>query len=56
MFDGSDKIYEWLKRNGPAHGFVRTVSNESWHWEYRPSDAVALAAVDKFKIEGVMDR
>jgi len=26
MFDGSDKIYEWLKRNGPAHGFVRTVS------------------------------
>jgi len=29
VFDGSDKIYEWLKSNGPAHGFVRTVSRES---------------------------
>lgn len=56
VFDGSDKIYEWLKRNGPAHGFVRTVSNESWHWEYRPTDAALLAAAGKFKLDGVADR
>ena len=56
VFDGSDKIYEWLKRNGPAHGFVRTVSNESWHWEFRPTDAALLAAAGKFKLDGVEDR
>ena len=56
VFDGSDKIYEWLKRNAPAHGFVRTVSNESWHWEYRPADAALLATAGKFKMEGVHDR
>lgn len=56
VFDGSDKIYEWLKRNGPKHGFVRTVSNESWHWEYRPADAAPLALTGKFKLDGVEDR
>jgi hypothetical protein len=56
VFDGSDKIYEWLKRNGPKHGFVRTVSNESWHWEYRPTDAGPLALAGKFKLDGVEDR
>ena len=35
-FDGSDKVYEWLKANAPKHGFVRTVSDESWQWEFRP--------------------
>jgi D-alanyl-D-alanine carboxypeptidase len=55
IFDGSDKIYEWLKRNGPAHGFVRTVSKESWHWELRPAEAQVLAAAGKFKIDGVND-
>jgi len=54
-FDGSDRIYEWLKRNGPKHGFVRTVSKESWHWEYRPAEATALAAAGKFKLDGVSD-
>jgi hypothetical protein len=54
-FDGSDRIYEWLKRNGPKHGFVRTVSKESWHWEYRPAEAAALAAAGKFKLDGVSD-
>jgi LAS superfamily LD-carboxypeptidase LdcB len=29
------KIYEWLKNNAPRHSFVRTVPDESWHWEYR---------------------
>ena len=56
VFDGSDKIYEWLKRNAPTHGFVRTVSNESWHWEFRPADAALLAAAGKFKLDGVEDR
>ena len=56
VFDGSDKIYEWLKKNAPQHGFVRTVSNESWHWEYRPADAALLAAAGKFKMDGVQDR
>lgn len=56
VFDGSDKIYEWLKRNGPKHGFVRTVSNESWHWEFRPADATTLAATGRFKLDGVQDR
>jgi hypothetical protein len=55
VFDGSDKVYEWLKANAPKHGFVRTVSNESWHWEYRPADAGQLAAVGKFKVAGVED-
>jgi hypothetical protein len=55
VFDGSDKVYEWLKKNGPKHGFVRTVSKESWHWEYRPVDAEQLAAAGKFKVAGVED-
>lgn len=55
VFDGSDKIYEWLKKNAPKHGFVRTVSKESWHWEYRPDEAKALAAAGKFKVAGVND-
>jgi D-alanyl-D-alanine carboxypeptidase-like protein len=56
VFDGTDKVYEWLKANAPKHGFVRTVSNESWHWEYRPTDAAELAAAGKFKMDGVEDR
>lgn len=36
-FEGT-RNYDWLKRNGPAHGFIRTVSGEHWHWEYRPDD------------------
>ena len=31
--------YDWLKAHGPAHGFVRTVNKEPWHWEYRPEVA-----------------
>jgi len=52
--DGSDEIYEWLKRNGPKHGFVRTVPNESWHWEYLPAVAAQLAP-GKFMAPGVQD-
>ena len=53
VFDGSDRVYEWLKLNGPKHGFVRTVNKESWHWEYRPEEAKDLAAAGKFKVNGV---
>lgn len=28
----------WLARNASRFGFVRTVSKESWHWEYRGKD------------------
>ena len=55
VFDGSDKIYEWLRANAPTHGFVRTVSRESWHWEYRPAEAESLAAAGEFKVAGVSD-
>lgn len=34
-------LYLWMKANGPTYGFIRTVSGEHWHWEYRPSDAAA---------------
>lgn len=32
-------IYEWLVLNAYKYGFVRTVSSEEWHWEYRPGSA-----------------
>jgi hypothetical protein len=34
-YEGNPR-YDWLKRHGPQHGFVRTVNKEPWHWEYRP--------------------
>jgi len=37
-FEGNVR-YDWLKAHGPAHGFVRTVNKEPWHWEYRPEVA-----------------
>lgn len=55
VFNGTDKVYEWLKKNAPKLGFVRTVSKESWHWEYRPAEAATLAAAGKFKLDGVSD-
>jgi hypothetical protein len=27
--------YEWLVKNAYRYGFVRTVTRERWHWEYR---------------------
>lgn len=33
------KVYQWLKEKGPEFGWIRTVNNEHWHWEYRPNDA-----------------
>lgn len=37
-YEGNPR-YDWLKRHAPAHGFVRTVNGEPWHWEYRPEVA-----------------
>ncbi len=55
IVDGRDKIYEWLKRNAPKHGFVRAVSDESWHWEYRPAVAAQLPP-GQFMMPGIHDR
>ena len=54
VVDGSDKIYEWLKKNAPQRGFVRAVSNETWHWEYRPKEAARLAP-GQFLLPGIKD-
>jgi len=54
VFNGTDKVYEWLKKNAPKHGFVRSVSNESWHWEFRPRDAARLAP-GQFMLPGIHD-
>lgn len=51
-FDGTT-VYDWLKRRGPKLGFIRTVDNEHWHWEYRPDDAARLAAAGTFKLSTV---
>jgi len=32
----SEDIYNWLAAHAHDYGFVRTVSREKWHWEYRP--------------------
>lgn len=46
--------YEWLKRNAPLFGFVRTVSNEPWHWEYDEPKAQIALANGTFKAPSVM--
>lgn len=28
------QAYTWLQANARAHGFVRTVRSEPWHWEF----------------------
>lgn len=36
-FNTADKaVYKWLQDNALKHGFVRTVKQEKWHWEYLP--------------------
>ncbi|HEV2903798.1 MAG TPA: M15 family metallopeptidase [Pyrinomonadaceae bacterium] len=47
-YEGNPR-YDWLKRNGPRHGFVRTVNREPWHWEFRPE----IAQTGAFKAPGV---
>ena len=36
----NESVYKWLARNAHKYGFVRAVSSEEWHWEYRPTEAV----------------
>ena len=48
-----DPTYEWLKKNGPAHGFVRTVNGEPWHWEFDLAKAKKAIAAKTFKTPGV---
>jgi len=43
-------LYDWLKAHAPAHGFVRTVNKEPWHWEYRPD----VAATGAYKTPNVI--
>jgi LAS superfamily LD-carboxypeptidase LdcB len=32
-------LYKWMKTNAPKYGFIRTVTSEDWHWEYKPVEA-----------------
>ncbi len=47
-FDGTP-LYDWLRANAPALGFLRTVGDEDHHWEYRPADAATYG----YKLPGV---
>ncbi len=33
----NEAAYEWLVKNAIGYGFVRVVSSERWHFEYRPT-------------------
>jgi hypothetical protein len=47
-FDG-DPLYDWLKKNAPRMGFLRTVNGEHWHWEYLPEEAAQAVKKGTFK-------
>jgi hypothetical protein len=47
-YDGTP-MYDWLKKNAPKFGFLRTVSGEHWHWEYLPAQAAQIAKNGGFK-------
>jgi hypothetical protein len=49
-----DPTYEWLKKHGPALGFVRTVNGEPWHWEYNQAKAAVAIAAHTFKMTNVV--
>jgi hypothetical protein len=51
-FDGNP-VYDWMKKNGPRLGFIRTVNKEHWHWEYMPEEAPAFVKAKKFKLDKV---
>jgi len=48
-----DPTYEWLTKNGPMHGFIRTVNNEPWHWEYNKVKASTVVAAHTYKTNNV---
>jgi len=47
---GDTNLYRWLAKNATKYGFVRTVSYESWHWEYRPNTARSLRERGEYRI------
>jgi hypothetical protein len=49
-----DPVYEWLKKHGPSHGFIRTVNKEPWHWEYDRTKAAAALAAHTYKTSNVI--
>jgi D-alanyl-D-alanine carboxypeptidase-like protein len=51
-FDGAP-VYDWMKKNATAHGFIRTVNREHWHWEYHPDLAAEYRKEGKFKLSRV---
>ncbi|HVE56526.1 MAG TPA: M15 family metallopeptidase [Pyrinomonadaceae bacterium] len=48
-FDGT-AMYDWLKKNAPKFGFLRTVNKEHWHWEYLPTQAAQAVKNGTFKL------
>jgi len=34
IYNKQGKVYEWLVKNAYRFGFIRTIPNERWHWEY----------------------
>jgi len=45
--------YLWLALEATAHGFLRTVSGEPHHWEYRPDETAAALAAGRHKRSSV---
>ncbi len=48
-------VYEWLKLHGPSFGWVRTVSNEAWHWEYNREKADWAVAASTYMAPNILD-
>lgn len=40
-------VYNWLKNNASRFGFVRTICEEKWHWEYLPDVSDQYKYVEK---------
>lgn len=50
-----DPVYEWMKLNAPKFGWVRTVHDEPWHWEYNLEKAEWSVAEGTYMARGVID-
>jgi hypothetical protein len=48
-----DPTYDWLTKNAPVRGFVRTVNKEPWHWEFDKAKAARAVAAGTFKTSNV---
>lgn len=48
-------VYEWMKLHAPSFGWVRTVSNEAWHWEYNREKAEWAIATSTYMAPNVLD-